>query len=65
MTNPAIHIVKDGPIFRVQIIPPLELDPSTRRPETYAGKQAALNAAKWLSVATGLPIIEAGKGLQQ
>jgi hypothetical protein len=54
----AIHIRKDGPLYRVQIVPPLELDGSIARPESYAGPIAARQAAGWLSKATGLKIVD-------
>lgn len=54
--QPAIHIKKDGPLFRVQILPPATLGPGIARPESYAGIIAARQAAGWLSSATGLPV---------
>ncbi|MEH6789652.1 hypothetical protein [Parasphingorhabdus sp.] len=58
MNNPAIHIRRDGPFYRVQIVPPQQLDGSAARPETYAGVIAARQAAGWLSKATGLSVID-------
>jgi len=55
---PAIHIRKDGPLYRVQIVPPQQLCGSIARPESYAGPIAARQAAGWLSQATGLKIID-------
>src|SRR5690554_3939403 len=56
--DPAIYIRKDGPLYRVAIAPPLQLEPSSARPETYAGIIAARQAAAWLSKATGLRIAD-------
>ena len=58
MSDPAIHITKDGPLYRVQILPSQQLDGSIARPETYAGAIAARQAAGWLSQATGLKIVD-------
>jgi hypothetical protein len=58
MSDPAIHITKDGPLYRVCILPPQELGGSIARPETYAGPLAARQAAGWLSQATGLKIVD-------
>lgn len=54
----AIHIKQDGPIYRVQILTPQQLEGSIARPESYAGVIAARQAAGWLSKATGLPVID-------
>jgi len=55
---PAIHIKKDGPLYRVQIVPPQEIHGSIARPESYAGPIAARQAAGWISKATGLEIVD-------
>jgi len=55
---PTIHIKKDGGIFLVQVVPPIQLDGSIARPETYAGPIAARQAAGWLAKATGFEIID-------
>lgn len=57
-SDPVIHIKKDGPLFRVQILPPKKLDASITRPETYAGIIAARQAACWLSSATGFAVTD-------
>ena len=62
MNDPAIHIKKDGPFYRVQILPPQQLAGSAARPETYAGVIAARQAAGWLSKATSLPVIDLTAG---
>ena len=56
--DPAIYIRKDGALYRVQIVPPLQLEASSARPETYAGIIAARQAAAWLAKATGLRIVD-------
>lgn len=55
---PAIHVRKDGPLYRVQIVPPQEIHGSIARPASYAGPIAARQAAGWLAKATGLKIID-------
>lgn len=60
----AIHIVKDGPFYRVQAVPPQRLEASISRPETYAGVIAARQSAGWLSRATGWPVIDLTGGAQ-
>ena len=60
--EPAIHIKRDGPLFRVQILPPQQLDGSIARPESYAGVIAARQAAGWLSKAPGWPVIDLAGG---
>lgn len=54
----AIHIKKDGPLYRVQVVPPIQLDSAIARPETFAGPIAARQAAGWLSSATGFEIVD-------
>ena len=54
----AIHIKQGGPLFRVKIVTPQQLDRSAARPETYAGIVAARQAAGWLAKATGLPVVD-------
>lgn len=58
MSEPAIHITKDGPLFRVQILPPQQLEGSIARAEAYAGIIAARQAAGWLSQATGWSVTD-------
>lgn len=56
--TPAIHVRKDGPLYRVQVLPPQSLPPSVARPETYASHPAAMQAAGWIAKATGWPITD-------
>lgn len=56
--TPAIHIRRDGPLFRVQVLPPQSLPPSVARPETYAGHAAAMLAARWIAQETGWTITD-------
>jgi hypothetical protein len=53
-----IHIIKDGPLYRVRILPPQQLDGSIARADAYAGLVAARQSARWLSKATGWPVID-------
>ena len=56
--NPHISLRKDGPFYRVQPIPADALPPSIRQPETHVGHLSATMAARVLSEASGLPIID-------
>lgn len=56
--DPHIALRKDGPFYRVQPVPSDALPPSIRQPETHAGYAAASMAAKVLSQASGLPIVD-------
>jgi len=56
--DPHIALRKDGAFYRVRPVPSDALPPSIRQPETHAGHAAALMAAKVLSQATGLPIVD-------
>lgn len=55
---PVIHIRKDGPFYRVQVIPPDALGKMLQRPETYASDVTARMAAKVLSGITGWPVTD-------
>ncbi|MBL9066464.1 MAG: hypothetical protein JNN10_09245 [Sphingopyxis sp.] len=56
--TPAIHIRRDGPLFRVQVLPPEAMGKTLQRPETYASATTARMAAKVLSQMTGWPITD-------
>lgn len=56
--DPVIHIRKDGPMFRVQVIPPDALPPSFSVPSTYLAVAVARMSAKVLSDATGWPVTD-------
>lgn len=56
--TPAIHIKKDGPLFRVLVIPPDALPPSFSVPSTYLAVSVARMSAKVLSDATGWPVTD-------
>ena len=58
VANPHISLRKDGPFYRVQPIPADALPPSIRQPETHVGHLSASMAAKMLSDASGLPIVD-------
>lgn len=58
VANPHISLRKDGPFYRVQPIPADALPPSIRQPETHVGYLSASMAAKMLSDASGLPIVD-------
>lgn len=57
-SDPHISLKRDGPLFRVSAMPADALPPSVRQCETYAGHLAATMAARVLSNASGLPIID-------
>ena len=54
----AIHITKDGPLFRVLVVPPQRPESTVARQEAFAGIIAARQSAGWLSKATGWPVID-------
>lgn len=56
--TPAIHIKKDGPLFRVQIFPPDALPPSFSVPSTYLALSIARQSAKVLADATGWSVVD-------
>lgn len=56
--TPAIHVKKDGPLFRVLVIPPDALPPSFSVPSTYLAVSVARMSAKVLSDATGWPVTD-------
>jgi len=56
--KPAIHLTRDGPLFRVQIFPPDALPPSFAVPSTYLAVSIARMSAKVLSDATGWPVTD-------
>ncbi|MFC3786701.1 hypothetical protein GGR90_002751 [Sphingopyxis italica] len=61
--EPAIHVRKDGPIFRVQIIPPEAGPTAVVVPSTFVSHAMAKMSAKVLSDATGFPVTDlAGVG---
>lgn len=55
---PVIHIKKDGPIWRVQVIPPDALPPSVFVPSTFLAASVARMSAKVLADATGWPVTD-------
>lgn len=56
--EPVIHIKKDGPFYRVQVIPPDALGKTLQRPDSYASDVTARMAAKVLSGITGWPVTD-------
>lgn len=54
----AVHISKDGPIFRVRVEPPGTVSTATLAPETHAGALSARAAAHRIATALGLPVID-------
>lgn len=56
--GPHISLRKDGPFYRVGPVPADALPPSIRQPETHVGYLSAPTAAKLLSQASGLPIVD-------
>lgn len=56
--DPHISLKRDGPFYRVRAVPADALPPSIRQPETHAGYLAASMAARMLSDASGLPIVD-------
>lgn len=63
MSEPAIHIRREGPFYRVLVIPPDALPPSFSVPSTFVSAAVARMSAKVLSDATGWPVSDlAGAG---
>ena len=60
MTNsgPHISIIHDGPFLRVVVSPPEALPANWSAPSTFTAAPIARMAAKLLSEATGMPIID-------
>lgn len=56
--DPVIHIKRDGPFVRVQVIPPEAMGKTLRRPDTYASATTARMAAKVLADLTGWPVTD-------
>ena len=56
--DPVIHVRKDGPFYRVQVIPPDAMGKMLQRPETYASDVTARMAAKVLAGITGWPVTD-------
>jgi hypothetical protein len=59
---PCIHVRKDGAFFRLLIFPPQALPPSVARPGTHGSHASAMQAARWLSDATGWAITDLTRG---
>ena len=58
MTAPVIHVRKDGPFYRVLVLPPEAMPGSFGRPATYVAHSAASEAARLLSVTTGWSVTD-------
>lgn len=56
--DPVIHVRKDGPFYRVQVIPPDAMGKALRRPDTYVSATMANMAAKVLSNITGWAVTD-------
>lgn len=56
--TPAIHIRKDGPIWRVQIIPPEAGPTAVVIPSTFVSHSMAKMSARILGDATGFAITD-------
>jgi len=59
---PSIHIRRDRGFFRLLVFPPQALPPSIARPGTHGSHASALQAARWLSDATGWTITDLTRG---
>lgn len=60
-SDPQIHVRKDGPFWRVQVLPPEALGKMLQRPDSYASDVTARMAAKVLAGITGWPIVDLTK----
>jgi hypothetical protein len=59
---PSIHVRRERGFFRLLILPPQALPPSIARPGTHGSHASAMQAARWLSDATGWTITDLAKG---
>lgn len=56
--DPHITIQRDGPFYRLAVLPPDALPDGWRRPSTFSSAPLARSAAKLLAEASGLPIVD-------
>ena len=56
--DPVIHVKKDGPFYRVQVLPPDAMGKRLQRPDSYASATTARMAAKVLADLTGWPVTD-------
>lgn len=55
---PAIHVRKDGPLYRILVLPPEALGKGLERPTTFTTAASARLAANVLSGVTGWPVTD-------
>ncbi|SKB85399.1 hypothetical protein SAMN06295937_102354 [Sphingopyxis flava] len=60
--DPHIEVRKDGPFWRVVVLPPEALPDGWCRPSTFSSAPLARLAAKLLADASGMPIIDQATG---
>jgi hypothetical protein len=60
--DPHIVLSKDGPFFRLAVLPPEALPDGFRGPSTFSSAPLARMAGKILGEATGLPVVAQMKG---
>ena len=58
MIAPSIHVRKDGPIFRILVLPPDAMGKALQRPTTFTSAPSARTAAATLSGITGWPVTD-------
>ena len=56
--EPHIAIEREGPLFRLAILPPDALPAGWSRPETFSSHPLARMSAKILAEATGMVIVD-------
>jgi hypothetical protein len=59
---PSIHVRRERGFFRLLVLPPQALPPSIARPGTHGSYASAMQAAGWLSDATGWAITDLTRG---
>lgn len=59
--EPHIAIERDGPLFRLAILPPDSLPDGWSRPETFSSRPLARMSARILSEATGFKVVDLEK----
>jgi hypothetical protein len=59
---PAVHLSRDGVLYRVRVLPPDAAPPRPLAPETHAGYLSACTAAETVAKLLGLALIDETKG---
>lgn len=60
--DPHIKLSKDGPFYRLAVLPPEALPSNWSAPSTFTSLPMARMSAKLLAEASGLPIVDQTEG---